>query len=64
MRVRSLFAWFPVTIPVYKDGYNKNIRPIAFKNVWMERVTVIEEFMWAGITEPRLEWKIIEEAKQ
>lgn len=50
-RVRTFFAWFPVLI--------HNTR----KNVWLEWVTVEEQYGWAGFSEPQLVWRAICEVR-
>ena len=48
-RIRRRFALFPIYVP---EGR---------KNVWLEWVTVLEEFELTGVTEPRLRWRVVKE---
>lgn len=48
-RIRRRFALFPIYI---REGR---------KNVWLEWVTVLEEYEMIGLTEPRLGWRVVKE---
>lgn len=60
-RIRRCFAWLPIWVPAYPGDYNKNICPRGENVIWLEWVTVEEQWCWRGLTLPRIGWKIIRE---
>ena len=51
-RIKTLFAFLPHYLP-NREAY-----------VWLETVTVLQRYDWAGFTWPRLCWKTIREVAQ
>lgn len=60
-RIRRRFAWLPIDVPTHIGEYNKDVCPNGVNTVWLEWITVEEQWCWRGITEPRIGWKVIRE---
>lgn len=61
-RIRRRFAWLPINIPTYNGEYNADVSPSGETVVWLEWVTVEEQYCWRGRTD--LVWKVIREVSE